>query len=97
MCGSAEVGLQAQVKSVRFPLDTGIGIDVAVIGIDVGVSSVVLGFHLSLRFALKNSSKTKQGFRYCFDTMTNPSMSSLFLLFSIPSKFPSFNVQFTLY
>jgi len=42
MCGSAEVGLQAQVKSVRFPLDTGIGIDVAVIGIDVGVSSVDL-------------------------------------------------------
>ena len=42
ICGSAEVVLQTRVKSGKFPLDTGIGVGVAVIGIDVGVLSADL-------------------------------------------------------
>ena len=40
MCGSAKVQLWAQVKSGRFSSDTWIGVGVAVVGIDVEVSSV---------------------------------------------------------
>ena len=42
MCDSAEVGLHARVKIGRYPSNTGIGVGVAVIGIDVGVLSVDL-------------------------------------------------------